>query len=753
MLPTDRTPAPLTLADLPEVAEDALAAAIFGDALVPREPAVQQPGDVVGLYTLVDKLGDGGFGTVWKAEQTTPVKREVALKILKLGMDTLEVMGRFEQERHALALMDHPNIAKVLDAGMTQEGRPFFVMELVRGVPLTRYCLEKKLPLAQRLMLMRDVCTGVQHAHQKGIIHRDLKPSNIIVTEIDGAPVPKIIDFGIAKATTTDRLTEFTLVTRFDQMMGTPIYMSPEQADASPDIDTRSDVYSLGALLYELLTGQPPFDVKTLHAAGYKEMRRIIREVEPIKPSAKGHEGRKGQRGLPQTDAFVSFESFLSLDLDLITLQALAKDRERRYQTATALREDIERYLNHEPVTARAPSTFYLLRSWVRRHRVLTAAMTGGLILTAIGTATTFWQKQKAEAALQILAGTMSDTQYGSIYYLDRAKMIENLDRAAGIADSLTEENQMHLFTGLAKSYHDLREWNKALASLEKAEALTLKLKQPANILRRHQEAHLLLLLALQRGQEALALAEKMLPDYEANLRPDDPDRIFLLTMHAKALRVAGRPKEAVTAFESLFERLKDWPAEVHPIDLVNAHLSYPIALRQAGEGQRALEEARKNIKLSKRLLGLIDQHTARAYVQAGNECEIAGLLTEAIEHHREAWELFIDLQGPSDFSTIKARNDLLRLHQQAGLTEETVELHRYTATSFKAQNGPTDPATLEAIHHLIEALIQANKKREAESYALETIREIESQQGSEQSVGITWLLRIKTQLEEARKG
>ncbi|MEQ1751241.1 MAG: serine/threonine-protein kinase [Prosthecobacter sp.] len=729
---------------LPPDMSDAVAAAVLGDVLVPRDIATHQPGDEVGPYILVEQLGTGGFGTVWLAEQEEPVRRTVALKILKLGMDTLEVMARFEQERKTLALMDHPNIAKVVDAGATSEGRPYFAMELVRGEPLTKYCLTKKLPLEQKLRLFQSVCAGVQHAHQKGIIHRDLKPSNILVTEIDGVAVPKIIDFGIAKATTTDRLSEFTLVTRAEHLLGTPIYMSPEQADAHPDIDTRSDVYSLGALLYELLTGQPPFDVKTLHAAGYEEMRRIIREVEPRPPSGRNDEGQARTEVRHST-----FSIRHSRDLDLITLQALAKDRERRYQSATALREDIEHFLNHEPIQARAPSALYLTQSWVRRHWLATAAIIGGLALIAIGTATTFWQKQKAEAALQILAGTMSDTQYGSIYYLQQEKMIDSLDRATAIADSLSEANQMHLFTGLSRAYHDLRQWDQALACLEKAEALTVKLKLPANILRRHQEAHILVLLALKRGKEALALADKILPDYEKNLMPDDPGIIFLHTVRAKALRVAGRPKEAVAAFESLFERLKNWPAEVHPIDTVNAHLSYPIALRQAGEPERALEEARKNIRLSKRLLGLIDQHTARAYVQAGNECETAGLLPEAIEHQHEAWELFIDLLGPSHFSTTEARNDLLRLHKQAGLTEETLKMLHYTVTSFKAQNGTTDPGTLEATETLIEALIKAGKNDEAKISAQATLAELEAQKELPTEIRRTWVPKFKAALAE----
>jgi tetratricopeptide (TPR) repeat protein len=325
----------------------------------------------IGRYKLLEKIGEGGFGVVYMADQTKPISRRVALKIIKLGMDTKEVIARFEAERQALAMMEHPNIAKVFDAGATDTGRPYFVMELVKGIPITEYCDNNNLDTRQRLELFIDVCKAVQHAHQKGIIHRDLKPSNVMITLHDGKPVPKVIDFGIAKAT-GQRLTEKTLVTRYAQMIGTPEYMSPEQAEFSGlDVDTRSDIYSLGVLLYELLTGVTPFDGKKLREAGYVEMQRIIREQEPVKPSTKLStlgdtltDVAKHRRAAPE-----ALRKSMRGDLDWIVMKTLEKDRTHRYETAHALAEDIERHLRHEPIAAASPGAVYRIRKFLRRHR------------------------------------------------------------------------------------------------------------------------------------------------------------------------------------------------------------------------------------------------------------------------------------------------------------------------------------------------------------------------------------------------
>ncbi|MGE5297485.1 MAG: protein kinase domain-containing protein, partial [Solirubrobacterales bacterium] len=356
-----------------------------------QSPLSEGPGTVIGRYKLLEKIGEGGMAVVYMAEQEQPIRRRVALKIIKVGMDTRQVIARFEAERQALALMDHPCIAKVLDAGSTETGRPYFVMELVQGVSITEYCDKNNLGTKDRLALFLQVCQAVQHAHQKGIIHRDLKPSNVMVAHHDGKPVPKVIDFGIAKAI-NQKLTEKTLFTRYAHIIGTPAYMSPEQAELSDwDIDTRSDIYSLGVLLYELLTGTTPFSEEELRKAGYIEMQRVIREQEPVKPSTK-----LTTLGDTLTDVAKCRDCTPDLlrralrgDLDWIVMKSLDKDRTRRYETASGLAEDIRRHLEHEPVLARGPNTTYRVHKFLRRHRirVLTAlaiVVVAGIMVVAL---------------------------------------------------------------------------------------------------------------------------------------------------------------------------------------------------------------------------------------------------------------------------------------------------------------------------------------------------------------------------------
>ena len=364
----------------------------------------EQPGTEIGPYKLLQQIGEGGMGVVYMAEQTESVSRKVALKIIKPGMDTRQVIARFEAERQALAMMDHPNIAKVLDTGTTDSGRPYFVMELVKGLPITEYCDRQKLDIRQRLHLFVSACQAIQHAHQKGIIHRDIKPSNVMVALYDERPVPKIIDFGVAKAI-EQRLTEKTVFTQFGQIVGTFEYMSPEQAQLNQlDVDTRSDVYSLGVLLYELLTGETPIDAKRLRSAAFDEMLRIVREEDPLRPSARlstsdtAPENAANRQVEPKR-----LSSLVQGELDWIVMKALEKDRTRRYETAAALGDDIENYLNDEPVEACPPSNIYMIGKFARRNKgwLSTAAAVLLTVIAGLTISTILIAKERdaAEAA------------------------------------------------------------------------------------------------------------------------------------------------------------------------------------------------------------------------------------------------------------------------------------------------------------------------------------------------------------------
>jgi len=496
-------------------------------------PPEEGPGALIGRYKILERIGQGGFGVVYVAEQREPIKRRVALKIIKLGMDTRQVVARFEAERQALALMDHPNIAKVLDAGATETGRPYFVMELVRGIPITHYCDQEKLATPGRLDLFIQVCHAIQHAHQKGIIHRDIKPSNILVTLHDGVPVPKVIDFGIAKATQQE-LTEKTVYTQFQQFIGTPAYMSPEQAEMSRlDIDTRSDIYSLGVLLYELLTGSTPFDTKELLQSGLDEMRKIIREREPVRPSTRLKTLADPERTTVAKRRHADPPQLIHLlrgDLDWIAMKCLEKDRARRYETANSLGSDVERFLGQEPVLAAPPSATYRAWKFIRRHRagvVMTAALAGalaaGLGAALLGFAQARRERSRAETEA---ANARAVNEFLIKDFLEQAspdklpdrdvKLRTVLDQAASQLEQRFAGKPLaeaEIREGFSASYYDLGEYSNAWFHLDRAIGIYLERFGPSDarsLKARHRAAQILW--RQGRYDAAKQLCEALLP-------------------------------------------------------------------------------------------------------------------------------------------------------------------------------------------------------------------------------------------------
>ncbi|HTA29332.1 MAG TPA: serine/threonine-protein kinase, partial [Candidatus Cybelea sp.] len=591
----------------------------------------EKPGDRIGHYKLLQQIGEGGCGVVFMADQEEPVRRRVALKVVKPGMDTKSVIARFEAERQALALMDHANIAHVFEAGATQSGRPYFVMELVRGVKITDYCNQNSLTTAARLQLFIQVCEAVQHAHQKGIIHRDIKPSNILVTTSDeGKPVPKVIDFGIAKATTGQRLTDKTLFTAFELLIGTPAYMSPEQAAlTSMDVDTRTDIYSLGVLLYELLTSTTPFDTRELLKAGLDEVRRVIRDQEPVRPStrlrgmtAADLTSVSGQRQAQPPNLIREMRG----DLDWIVMKALEKERPRRYQTATSLAEDVHHYLVNETVSARPPSTYYKLHKLVLRNKmlfsgigVLLALLIGGLSLTSWSLAKEKLARREADVARKraetdeqkALSEAAKNQQLTQFYKRmlqsvapsvaqghDTTMLQKILDTTAeGLGEGLTNQPEVEaeLRSTIGGVYLDLGDYGKAEAMERRALELRRKSGEVddtnvATLLVNLSVAHRMqskFKLAEQEAREALALNTKLLGE-------ENSEAVQTEEQLALVISEGGDPAAAEPMYRKALAKLRH-QKENKPDHIMHALNGLAVVLekeRQFPEAESLLRES-----------------------------------------------------------------------------------------------------------------------------------------------------------------
>jgi len=576
-----------------------------------------EPGQMIGRYKLLQPIGEGGMGSVWMAEQREPVKRRVALKVIKLGMDTKQVIARFEAERQALAMMDHLHIAKVLDAGSTQSGRPYFVMEYINGIPILEYCDRERLPMKARLELFTSVCHAIQHAHVKGIIHRDIKPSNILVTLHDGVPVPKVIDFGIAKATSAE-LTTKTLFTEHRQMIGTPAYMSPEQAEMSGlDIDTRSDVYSLGVLLYELLTGTTPFDIRALLESGFAEMMRAIREDEPHKPSTRVSAlGDTAARTAQARRVDVEkLGACLRGDLDWIVMKCLEKDRSRRYETATGLAADIRRHLNDEPVTASPPSAAYQLAKFVRRHRARVIA--GGIVLAVlvlgvIGTSAG-WLRALSESARADVEAT-------------KARAAAASEAAAKVAAQENEQRALAAARRAEAAQAEEERARKRSETIAEFVITALRVSDPES----------------EGGGHAVTVLTAMdhaIADIDSGRFQDDPEiEAELRQIIAAILRRNGRLDQALVLAEQALETLRRLHPGDHP-DLAAGLTEAASARARLGQFEPAEGLTLEALEMYRRLFTGDSTHIvallnnlAELYASSGRSAEAEPLMVEALE-------------------------------------------------------------------------------------------------------------------------
>ena len=640
-----------------------------------------EAGTVVGNYRLLQRIGEGGMGTVWMAEQFQPVKRKVALKVVKLGMDTKQVIARFEAERQALAVLDHPHIAKVLDGGMTDEGRLYFVMELVKGVPITKFCDEAKLSIRERLALFVQVCDAITHAHAKGIIHRDIKPSNVMVTLHDGTPVVRVIDFGIAKATNQE-LTEKTLFTEYGQIIGTPEYMAPEQAAMSGlDIDTRADVYGLGALLYELLTGSKPFDLEELRSKGYGEMLRVIREEDPPKPSTRVSTSREdtGRISIARQLGTGELPRQLRGDLDWIVLKSMEKDRARRYETANGLAKDVQRYLADEPVVARPPSRGYVLGKFVKRHRtgVIAAGLAGvaltiGMLGAVYGLVREAEGRRRAEVAEAKTALELTRAT-------EVKQLIKDMLVAAGPLVAQGED------TTLLKRILDDTSARLLEGGVEDelvAAELHFVVGSTYRLLGFHDvaEPHVLAALAIR----------------ERRLGPDHPDSVSALARVGLLRLHQGRYEEAEEhLLDALARRERGTDPDV--LETLRTKESLASVYSQMGRFREAERLSGETLDEARRVLG--PEHEALPGFLFTRANALSDLeRPEARERMREAYALLVETHGADHPNPLNAQTNLANLEHRYEHYEEAEALLEDNLRRKVRVLGESHPDTLRAV-------------------------------------------------------
>lgn len=658
------------------LAADAAANPSFLNAPVVPRPAApvsaeEQTGGVIDRYTLIRKIGEGGCGSVYLAEQTEPVRRQVALKIIKLGMDTASVIARFEAERQALALMDHPDIARVFDAGATASGRPFFVMEFVDGVPITTYCDRHNLSVPARLELFIRTCGAIQHAHQKGIIHRDVKPSNILVSVRDGEAHPKIIDFGIAKATEA-RLSDATLVTQIGQFMGTPAYMSPEQAQISQgDVDTRTDVYSLGVLLYELLAGKPPFEPATLLQSGLDAMWKQIREVDPPRPSTRLQTLTRDE--LTTTAAHRVAEPpklihRIAGDLDWIVMRALEKDRARRYDSAAGLARDVRRHLANEPVEARPASTRYRVAKLVRRNRLAVTAAAAVLLALLAGTAISTWQALRANraerlareeaAAANAVAEFLVDDLLRQADVFFQARSDGATDPDLTVRDALTR----------AAAKIDERFADQPLVEARLRVAIGESLAQ------------------LNQRDEAQRQFDRALELRRAHLGPAHDDTRLAAFHLAANYNQRGDHETGNAKLRALVAEFEALPSLTPEQTLAynDARSELALGLEAGGQYEEAHRIEKEIAEHNQRVLGPDDPRTLAALKNLASSTQELGRLAEAETILRGAYERVRELHGPEHAETILFANNLaavlgaqIKYQEAIALLEQTLEISR----------------------------------------------------------------------------